>query len=47
MRKLNTGDPCPCCGQPIPLTDSQALDVLTRVCEMLGLPDSRDNEDED
>lgn len=41
MRRLNTGDPCPCCGQPIQLTDPSALELLTRICDMAGLPDLR------
>lgn len=41
MRRLNTGDPCPCCGQPIALTDPSALELLTRICDMVGLPDLR------
>lgn len=41
MRRLNTGDPCPCCGQPIALTDPSALEMLTRICDMVGLPDLR------
>ena len=41
MERLNTGDPCPCCGQPIKLTDPSALEMLKRICEMVGLPDLR------
>lgn len=39
MRILKTGDPCPCCGQPIPLTDPSALRLLTLTADLLGLPD--------
>ena len=45
MRRLNTGDPCPCCLQPIRLTDSSALEILTQMCDMLGLPDLRESEE--
>lgn len=47
MQRLNTGDPCPCCGNPIPLTDPEALETLTRVCEMMGLPDLREQKNID
>ena len=38
MRILRTGDPCPCCGQPIRLTQPEALRLLGIVADMLGLP---------
>lgn len=48
-KRLRTGDPCPCCGQPIRTTDPQLLDLLSRiaanllyraaVCRALGNPD--------
>ena len=28
---LKTGDPCPCCGQPIKTTDPAALALLTHI----------------
>ena len=28
---LKTGDPCPCCGQPIKTTDPDMLALLTRI----------------
>ena len=31
MRMLETGDPCPCCGQPILSEDPAVLALLTRV----------------
>lgn len=31
MEKLRTGDPCPCCGQPIKVTDPRLLDLLTYI----------------
>ena len=31
MRMLETGDPCPCCGQPILSEDPAVLAMLTRV----------------
>ena len=46
-KRLNTGDPCPCCAQPIRLTDPSALALLTRVCEMAGLPDLRERKSEE
>lgn len=39
MRILNTGEPCPCCGQPIPLTDDLHLLLLTSQCVLMGLLD--------
>ena len=39
MRLLRTGDPCPCCGQPIPLTNPDALRLLALTADLLGLPD--------
>ena len=48
-KRLRTGDPCPCCGQPIRTTDPQLLELLTRiavdplyraaVCSVLVNPD--------
>ena len=48
-KRLRTGDPCPCCGQPIRTTDTQLLDMLSQiaadplyraaVCSALGIPD--------
>lgn len=39
MRLLRTGAPCPCCGQPIPLTDPDALRLLVLTADLLGLPE--------
>ena len=39
MRILKTGDPCPCCGLPIRLTDPDALRLLSLTADMLGLLD--------
>ena len=39
MRVLKTGDPCPCCGEPIPLTDPDALRLLAMMADLLGLPE--------
>lgn len=49
MRILKTGEPCPCCGQPIPLTDDLQLLLLTSECVLLGLlsPEWLDAEDAD
>ena len=30
-KRLRTGDPCPCCGQPIRTTDPQLLELLSRI----------------
>lgn len=30
-KMLRTGDPCPCCGQPIKTTDPDILAVLTHI----------------
>lgn len=38
MRTLKTGDPCPCCGQPIEYTDPDKLRMLAMVADLLGLP---------
>ena len=49
MRTLKTGEPCPCCGQPIPLTDPTDLLLLTCECVLMGLLDDEwlRNEDEE
>ena len=39
MRTLKTGDPCPCCGQPIKLTDPDALRLLAFAADLMGLPE--------
>ena len=31
MKPLKTGDPCPCCGQPIKTKDPQLLCLLTYI----------------
>lgn len=36
MKQYKTGDPCPCCGQPIQLTDPAALRLLGILAEMMG-----------
>ncbi|MDO4810553.1 MAG: hypothetical protein Q3985_01285 [Eubacteriales bacterium] len=38
-RNLRTGDPCPCCGRPIKMTDPDALRLLGDMCDLLGLPE--------
>ncbi len=40
VRILKTGDPCPCCGMPIKLTDPDALRMLAIIADMLGLPEA-------
>lgn len=37
MKIYKTGEPCPCCGQPIRLTDRSALRLFSIVVDMLGL----------
>ena len=37
MRTLTTGEPCPCCGEPIPMKDPLELLWLTCTCVLLGL----------
>lgn len=39
MRVLRTGDPCPCCGQPITLTAPEALRLLAVLADLMGLPE--------
>jgi hypothetical protein len=39
MRILKTGDPCPCCGKPIPLTDPEDLRLLGELADMMRLPE--------
>lgn len=41
MKILKTGDPCPCCGQPIRLTDPAALRLLAAVADIAGFPDPK------
>ncbi|MCI9114558.1 MAG: hypothetical protein HFF96_09930 [Oscillibacter sp.] len=41
MRILNTGDPCPFCGQPIRTTDPAALRLLAAVADIAGFPDPK------
>lgn len=38
MVSLKTGDPCPCCGQPIPLKDPDALRLLSLLADVMGFP---------
>lgn len=37
MIMYKTGDPCPCCGQPIKLTKSADLYALSVLAHFLGL----------
>lgn len=30
-KRLRTGDPCPCCGQPIKTDDPDILELLSRI----------------
>ena len=42
-RVLKTGDPCPFCGQPIRLTDPDALRLLAAIA---GVPDEEKKKEE-
>lgn len=39
MILYKTGDPCPCCGQPIRLTKQADLYALSAIAHLLGLND--------
>lgn len=39
MILYKTGDPCPCCGQPIKLTAQADLYALSAIAHLLGLND--------
>ena len=43
---LRTGDPCPCCGQPIKTTDPFLLRLLTCIRDAMG-PDPRTKMEDD
>ena len=45
MNILKTGDPCPCCGQPIQTTDPITLGLLTVVKDMFGPPKVEEDSD--
>lgn len=47
MRTLKTGDPCPCCGKPIRMTDPDALQLLNLLADIMGLPENPAEEKED
>ena len=36
MKPLKTGDPCPCCGQPIKSTNPEMLRLLTDIRDFGG-----------
>lgn len=38
MKLLKTGDPCPCCGQPIRTRDPETLYLLTWIKKMQRFP---------
>ena len=38
MKILETGDPCPCCGQPIKSKDPEVLYLLSWIAQMDRLP---------
>lgn len=38
MKDLKTGDPCPCCGQPIRTRDPETLYLLTWIKKMQRFP---------
>lgn len=37
MKIYKTGERCPCCGEPIKLTDPETLRLFSMVVDMLGL----------
>ena len=39
IRLYKTGDPCPCCGQPIKWTDKDELLNFSLLCHLCGLRD--------
>ena len=39
---LRTGDPCPCCGQPIQTTDPELLELLNWIAMERRWPTIRD-----
>ena len=39
MILYKTGDPCPCCGQPIKLKNAADLYALSAIAHLLGLND--------
>lgn len=39
MILYKTGDPCPCCGQPIKLTKAADLYAFSAIVQLLGLND--------
>lgn len=43
---LRTGDPCPCCGQPIKTTDPALLRLLTLMREVMPQQCSTEKEDD-
>ena len=45
-RILKTGDPCPFCGQPIRLTDPDALRLLAAIADIAGVPDAEEEKEE-
>ena len=46
MRIYKTGERCPCCGQPIKLTDPEALFVYSTLIAELGLGNEPDKKEE-
>ena len=38
MKLLKTGDPCPCCGQPIKTKNGEVLYLLSWIAQMNHLP---------
>lgn len=48
MRVYKTGDPCPCCGQPIRYTDPELLRLFNILVHVMGLaPGDATEEDGD
>ena len=46
MRIYKTGERCPCCGQPIKLTEPEALYVYSQLINALGLSEDPNEQEE-
>lgn len=42
MKRLKTGDPCPCCGQPIKTKDEETLYLLSWIGHKNRLPSAEE-----
>ena len=41
VRLYKTGDPCPCCGQPIKVIDPEELLEFSLLVDFMGIKDER------